>query len=298
MVRNMFFQISRVFPTLALFTLTSIGAQAPEPPPPVDMQLHTDITYYSDAELVELGVEETRQVSLDIYEPLDGESLPIVAYVHGGSWYRGDKQDVGHKPDFFVAEGFVLASVNYRLRPSVELETLQQDVARAVAWLHSNAVTYRGDGNNIFLLGHSAGAHQVSIVGTRSDLIEAFNVDQSVIRGVIELDTMALDVPLMMKNYHELYGPIFGADPDVFVAVSPYHHIKANRYTPPFLFIVADQNDDKLMQSKRMAARLHEVDVEGLIVEAKDRSHITLNKWLGGVDDPYGRAVVEFIQSQ
>lgn len=40
------------------------------------------------------------------------------------------------------------------------------DVGAAVAWLEANAARYGGDGTQIALLGHSAGAHLVALVGT------------------------------------------------------------------------------------------------------------------------------------
>jgi acetyl esterase/lipase len=49
------------------------------------------------------------------------KSTAIVCYVHGGALFRGDKRNVGAKPDFFCGRGWVLVSINYRLSPSVKV---------------------------------------------------------------------------------------------------------------------------------------------------------------------------------
>lgn len=45
-----------------------------------------------------------RQV-LDIYSPRDAKNLPVVFWIHGGGWQKGDKSDVQIKPQVFVDRG-------------------------------------------------------------------------------------------------------------------------------------------------------------------------------------------------
>ncbi|MEX0941685.1 MAG: carboxylesterase family protein [Pseudomonadales bacterium] len=266
------------------------------PPSPFEKSVHEDVIYYDHKKLSTLNVKDKDLVSLDIYQPVQGKKMPVVAYVHGGGWRRGDKRAVGHKPDFFLASGFLFVSINYRLRPTVEIEILQQDVAAAVAWIYRNIQSFGGDPANIFLLGHSAGAHQVAIVGTRQDLLGAHGLDLSDIAGVVELDTMALDVPLMMETGTSYYGPIFGIESEKLIQVSPYHHIRPNQRTPAFMFVVADGNERKLMQSQRMAARLNSFNIHAEVIEAPNRTHGTLNQSLGGMGDVYGAQIVTFMK--
>ena len=114
------------------------------------------------------------------------------------------------------------------------------------------------------------------------------------IRAVIELDTRALDIPRLIEKAGRFYEPVFGTDTQKHMAVSPYHNIKENRYTPPFLFVVANNNEARRTQSKRMSAQLREVGVYSKVLDAPDRTHGTLNRWLGGVGDQYGSAVIDF----
>ena len=74
------------------------------------------------------GVDPQRQ-SLDLYLREGLTNAPVVLYVHGGSWVRGDKARALFKPAALVPEGYLFASMNYRFRPTASLAEMAQDVA-------------------------------------------------------------------------------------------------------------------------------------------------------------------------
>src|SRR3972149_5319858 len=60
--------------------------------------------------------------SLDVYGAQAGAKRPIVAFIHGGGWSIGDKNNAFHGKDkapAFVERGYVFASRTYRLTPAV-----------------------------------------------------------------------------------------------------------------------------------------------------------------------------------
>ena len=90
------------------------------------------------------GVEANLQ-SLDIYAPKDAKNLPVMIYIHGGGWQRGDKAAVGSKPAYFCSRGWVFVSLNYRFVPEVDLLTQLQDSADAIAWVHTHIADHGGN---------------------------------------------------------------------------------------------------------------------------------------------------------
>ena len=96
--------------------------------------------------------------SLDIYRPNNLEGCPVMVYVHGGSWRRGDKREVHDKHLAFVDRGWVFVSINYRLAPNGRYPANVEDVARALAWVHNNIRQYGGDPDCLFIMGHSINA--------------------------------------------------------------------------------------------------------------------------------------------
>src|SRR3954467_578274 len=115
------------------------------------------------------GGDRTR---LDVYAPGDGKDHPVVVWVHGGAWQAGDKSQVQAKPRAFNGRGYVLVSVNYRFHPAVTYKEQAGDIAQAIRWVHEHAREYGGDPGCIFLMGHSAGAHLVALVGTDHRYLE------------------------------------------------------------------------------------------------------------------------------
>ncbi|RVB97682.1 alpha/beta hydrolase, partial [Mesorhizobium sp. M7A.F.Ca.CA.002.15.2.1] len=48
---------------------------------------------------------------LDIYAPDGATGLPVVFFVHGGTWQFGKRSQVDAKPAFLLANGFCFVSI-------------------------------------------------------------------------------------------------------------------------------------------------------------------------------------------
>ncbi|NLS92969.1 MAG: alpha/beta hydrolase fold domain-containing protein [Planctomycetaceae bacterium] len=256
---------------------------------PVGVVKSADVRY-SEAE-----GGKTELLTLDVYRPKDAKGLSVMVYVHGGGWTRGDKAAVGEKMPFFCKNGYVFVSVNYRMLPETRVPDQAQDVAAAVAWVHDHAKEYGGNPDRIFLMGHSAGAHLVSVVATNETLLGNCGKDLSAIKGLIELDTAALDVVRTVASGQGMHAKVFGANPETLKLISPYEHVTPGKSIPPFMLVVADNNAGKLEQSNAMAKKLREAGVRADVVEAPDKTHGTLNQDLGKAGDKVTEKVMVFL---
>lgn len=195
-----------------------------------------------------------RQLSLDVYTPLGGAvRKPVVVYVHGGSWRTGDKANTGTKDELFTSQDYVFVSVNYRLSPNpvnladpnrVIHPTHAQDVAKALAWVVANIGNYGGDPNRVGLIGHSAGAHLVSLVATDAALLAREGLPLERVKCTCSLDAGAHDINYYLGKYErpgssqwETYVNAFTSDPQVWAAASPITHLAPNRGIGPFLLV-------------------------------------------------------------
>ena len=61
--------------------------------------------------------------TFDVYVPAEGKNLPVVVWIHGGGWHRGDKSK-WTRPQAMVDKGFVFVSINYRLFPTVTIKQI------------------------------------------------------------------------------------------------------------------------------------------------------------------------------
>jgi len=109
--------------------------------------------------------EDARQV-LDLYR-LPGEGTrPVLVFVHGGGYVRGDKDITpriyGNVARWFAAQGYLAANMEYRLAPAAPYPAGAEALAAAVAWIRREAHRLRADPERIFLVGHSAGGTHVA----------------------------------------------------------------------------------------------------------------------------------------
>lgn len=198
---------------------------------------------------------------LDIWRAKDAEgAAPLVVFVHGGGWKRGDKDNATgqYKPVHYPAAGYAFASINYRLVPDVTVEQQAADVASAVKALVDRADTLGIDRRRIVLMGHSAGAHLVALVGTDEQYLRGAGLSFADIAGVIPIDGAAYDVPAQMKDgppiMQRTYSQVFGTDPARQEALSPTLRAGAPNVRAFLLLYV--QRPDGVRQAKALGAAL------------------------------------------
>jgi acetyl esterase/lipase len=221
------------------------------------------------------------------------DRAPLVIFVHGGGWKRGDKGNATgqYKAPHYLAQGYAFASINYRLVPDSTVEQQAADVASAVAHLRSNAQKLGIDPQRIVLMGHSAGAHLSALVGTDPQYLRGAGLDMSALTGVIPLDGAAYDVPTQMTEgariMKDTYIQAFGANPARQKALSPYWHASAPN-APAFLILHVDR-DDGARQSATLADALRK---NGTKVQLQAfggkglKGHMEINRQLGDPDYP------------
>lgn len=192
---------------------------------------------------------------IDVHRPEQARGAPVLVMVHGGGWMYGDQAAasvVDAKIDHWVRErGFVLVSVGYRLVPQVTVLQQAEDIARALAFVQTQAATWGADARQTVLMGHSAGAHLVALLSAAPDLPRAQGARPW--RATIALDSAALDtVALMQRRHLPLYDRAFGPDPALWAQVSPTARLSPGG--PPMLLVCSvPRRDDACGQSQRFA---------------------------------------------
>jgi arylformamidase len=237
---------------------------------------------------------------IDVYLPAPEArppgGSPILVMVHGGAWMIGDKASrgvVGDKLPHWVGRGWIFVSVDNRLVPEADPATQADDVAHAVAYVQQHAASWGGDAGRLILMGHSAGAHLVALLGASP--ARAASAGARPWLATIPLDSAALDPQdLMSKRHPRFYDMAFGTDPARWADASPTARIAADA-TPMLLVCSSIRIDDSCGQSQRFATRLiaHGRRAE-VLPEAK--AHNRINVEVGQPGD-YTDAIDAFIAS-
>jgi acetyl esterase/lipase len=245
------------------------------------------------------GADEKQQLD---YWPGASPNAPLVVFVHGGGWKRGDKTMMrgSDKLEHWQAAGYAVASLNYRLVPDSTVEQQGADVASAVAFLRNRAGSLGFDGNRIALIGHSAGAHLVALVGTDPQYFRAAGLAMNDVVGIIPLDGAGYDVPYQMAHPQRILGDTyeqaFGTDPARQRALSPTFNTAAPN-APQFL-ILHVQRDDARVQSVELAAALTRAGTPATVQGFSGRGlrgHAQINRDLGDPDYPATPVVDAFL---
>lgn len=103
--------------------------------------------------------------TLDVYQNAKPGPAPVLVYFHGGGWWKGERPHSYTSFRSFLAMGFSVLSVDYRLTPVAPAPAAVQDARCALAWVKQNAAKYNFDLNRVVVYGTSAGGHLALMSG-------------------------------------------------------------------------------------------------------------------------------------
>ena len=154
--------------------------------------------------------------------------------------------------------------------------------------------TWGGDRNKFILMGHSAGAHLVSLLTTTPALAASVEQKPTPWLGTVSLDSAAFNVIEIMEHRHlRLYDNAFGTDHEYWKSASPFYSVsKASR---PILAVCSSRRDDSCAQAHQFATKSAALGVTMTVLE-KDYSHREINLRLG--EEPRYTSEVEAFMSR
>ncbi len=165
-----------------------------------------------------------RQV-MDVFAPEQARNAPMLVFVHGGAFVRGER-DLSpyvhaNVTAEFAAHGYVAASVGYRLAPDAPWPGGARDVRAALEWLRQHARVFGGDPDRMFLMGHSAGCAHCATAAWDERVISNEDRRLPSLAGLI-LVSPRLRIDLQDCNPNRA-GVLayYGADPAEYAARAP-----------------------------------------------------------------------------
>ncbi|MBE8590999.1 alpha/beta hydrolase [Pseudomonas sp. MAFF 301449] len=239
--------------------------------------------------------DDPRQ-KLDIYRPLPAISnAPVVVFFYGGSWNNGSKDDYAFVGEALASRGMVVVIADYRLYPQVRYPAFLQDGAKAVAWTYHHGAEYGADPKQLYVMGHSSGAYNASMLALDGRWLNAVGLAPSIFKGWIGLAGPYDFLPIENPDVK----PVFFF-PDSPPESQPINHV--SRDAPPSLLIAS--TDDTLVNPTRntggLAKKLREAGAQVEVLYFTRTGHATLVasiakplRWLAPVLD----RVTGFIES-
>lgn len=115
-----------------------------------------DITY---------GTASGYESKMDVYVSRSAQPAPTLIYIHGGGWVGGSKEGALLEVMPYLAMGWTVANVEYRLARNALAPAAVEDVRCAIRWVLNRAEQYNVDVSRVVVTGHSAGGHLSLISG-------------------------------------------------------------------------------------------------------------------------------------
>lgn len=191
-------------------------------------QLHKDIAYGANA----------RQ-RLDVYVPdSPAAGHPVLVFFYGGSWQGGSKADYRFVGQAFAAKGFTTVIADYRVYPEVYFPAFMDDAAAAFVWSHAHIAQYGGDPKNLFLSGHSAGAHLAILLALDTHYLRDAGGDVAWVKGGIGIAGPYDFLPFTDPKVKAVFSKVDDAQ------TQPINF--ARKGTPPMLLLTGDTDTDVL----------------------------------------------------
>ncbi len=243
---------------MLIFCPHSLSAQATEP----SFRVISDVQYCTGA---------GKPLLMDVFVPRHRGTAPTpaVLWIHGGGWERGDKNG-NSGAQLLGSEGFVTASLFYRLSGDSPFPADIEDCKCAIRFLRANASKYGIDPDRIGVAGASAGGHLAELVATadRSAGLEGDGgwngVSSKVQAAAAYYGASDFMVGATQFQHHtgqvivKLFRGTEKEKPELYRKASPIYYVSKD--APPLL-LVHGKDDDLVPfdQSVRMAEAYHRV---------------------------------------
>jgi acetyl esterase/lipase len=237
------------------------------------IQFDPDVTY---------GHAGGQDLKLDLARPTDSaRALPCIVFVHGGGWAMGSKNVYDSAIRAAAAQGFVAATIEYRLAPDFRFPAQVEDVKCAVRFLRASTKRFDIDPDRIGAIGDSAGGYLVMMLAvTRPE--DGFEGDggspgvSSSVQAVVSLygptDFNAGDIPELSKPIVQGFMGEQASSRDARAKASPISYVHAGE--PPMLLLQG--TNDPLVpstQASLMSAAMAKAAAPGRIELLINASH-------------------------
>ncbi|MDF2158572.1 alpha/beta hydrolase [Algoriphagus sp. CAU 1675] len=243
----------------------------------------------------EFGFPEKR---LNIFAPQKAVNLPVLIFIHGGSWEHGKKEVYDYLGNRLARRGVVTVIVDYPLAPDFQVKAMEEATLRAVVWTKKNIQAYGGDPEQIFLAGHSAGGHLAALATVKDELYQKAGVPNP-LQGTILIDPAGLDMYGYLEETKngegKKYLPVFTEDPQVWKDASPIYFLEKEEV--PMLILEGERTYPAIREGRKRFVQ--EAEQQHLDVELKiypKKKHIPMITQFFWTGSQAYRDVLDFME--
>lgn len=213
------------------------------------------------------GADPAQRVEVIVPATAPAQPLPVVVFIHGGSWNSGDPRVYRFVGRQLARRGYVVINAGYRLGPPGQFPAMLEDGAAALAWVQANAARWSGDPAGVCLIGHSAGAYNAAMLVLERQWLGRAGLPEGFVRGFIGLSGPYDFYPFTSESARAAFGAV--ADPAMTQPVT-----FARGDAPPMLLLSGDRDTTvKPRNSLALASALERTGSSARVVLVAGLNH-------------------------
>lgn len=216
------------------------------------------------------------KLCFDLYQPDTDEEVPLISFFHGGGFDSGSRKDLDMRLlQALIEHGYAVASIEYRLAPTVKIDEMLDDCRYAINWMIANLDGCGLDLGLIGAWGIGEGGHLASLLGAMGEVDAVFNCFAS-------SNFSLLDKGLAEQKHLQIFGTS-NPSRELVATYDPINYI--NKESAPFLFVHgAKDNRLPVEQSERLHKALQAKRVDTQLLLMDEAGHEVPNKYLNLVE--------------
>ena len=134
--------------------------------------------------------------------------FPLAVFVHGGGWHSGAPEDYRFVARSLGERGIATALVGYRLVPEGRYPIMLEDSAAGLGWVRENAAMADVRADRAVLIGHSAGAYNVLMLGLDPRYLRTAGIPRESLAGVVSMAGPADFFPFDTDSSKNAFGHV------------------------------------------------------------------------------------------
>ena len=135
---------------------------------------------------------------LDIF-PSNKPNAKVLVFIHGGYWQLFDKTKFHFIAEAFLPHHITTVLINYPLAPDATMDEIVASCRKAILWLQQNLVAFNANPSEVYIAGHSAGAHLAAMLMSKQWAKET----QNFIKGICLLSGLFNLIPIQLSYRNE-----------------------------------------------------------------------------------------------
>jgi len=222
----------------------------------------------------------------DLFRARGAADAPLVVYIHGGYWQRGDRKAQSFVAKEFNARGIDVALPSYSLAPTVTVAAIVTELRQCLRTLYARTK------KRPVVVGHSAGGHLAATM-LATNWAAAGDVPHDLVRAAYALSGAFDPAPLIQTSLNEALK--------LDAASARAANVVAGRTPPSSAVMVAavggDESTEFIRQSLALAAAWSAAGVKAECVIVPNANHFTILDELARAESPVLARIVSLTNS-